>query len=380
MADPKKLPNGKWQLRFRYKDPITNTWKDTSITKPTKKACRDFETEFKSKIMRGENTEAIKLLDFYDIWVDTFKKNKVSAGRMQKIALTRKNLEAFFGNKQLLNGITKVKYQQWINWLAEPGAINEKGLAVETVSNRHNIVKSMFLEAIDMQYIHSNPTRNIKITGQKPEKKSNRTISIEDLRKFKEALLERENTQSKYFILVQLYTGARYQEVAALKWDNLDEKNEVIKIENAYKYDAGQYRIGPTKTEAGVRSIDVPSSLFHYLKQHHIEQKKKILQGSLRNPNNFIFVSNKNMWPISNSSVNKYIKETCELANIERISSHSFRHARSDLLILAEADPIYIKTQLGHKEIIQSYEYASATEANRKKNKEKYELKFKDIL
>ena len=34
--------------------------------------------------MRGENTEAIKLLDFYDIWVDTFKKNKVSAGRMQK--------------------------------------------------------------------------------------------------------------------------------------------------------------------------------------------------------------------------------------------------------------------------------------------------------
>ncbi|EJC3118123.1 site-specific integrase, partial [Enterococcus faecalis] len=70
----------------------------------------------------------------------------------------------------------------------------------------------------------------------------------------------------------------------------------------------------------------------------------------------------------------------CELANIERISSHSFRHARSDLLILAEADPIYIKTQLGHKEIIQSYEYASATEANRKKNKEKYENKYKDIL
>ena len=81
-----------------------------------------------------------------------------------------------------------------------------------------------------MQYIHSNPTRNIKLTGQVPEKKSNKTISIDDLTKFKEALLSRENTTSKYFILVQLYTGARYQEVAALTWDRIDESNEVIKI------------------------------------------------------------------------------------------------------------------------------------------------------
>lgn len=88
----------------------------------------------------------------------------------------------------------------------------------------------MFLEALDMQYIHSNPTRNIKLTGQVPEKKSNKTISIDDLTKFKEALLSRENTTSKYFILVQLYTGARYQEVAALTWDRIDESNEVIKI------------------------------------------------------------------------------------------------------------------------------------------------------
>ena len=91
-------------------------------------------------------------------------------------------------------------------------------------------------------------------------------------------------------------------------------------------------------------------------------------------------MSDKNTWSISNSAINKYIKETCELAGIERISTHSFRHALSDFLILAEANPIYIKTQLGYKEITQSYEYTSATEANRRKNKEKYKSKFKDIL
>ncbi|WP_241694185.1 tyrosine-type recombinase/integrase [Enterococcus faecalis] len=380
MAEPKKLANGKWQLRFKYKDPITNEWKNKMITRSTKKACRDAETEFKSKIMRGENTEAIKLLDFYDIWVDTFKKNKVSAGRMQKIALTRKNLNDFFGDKQLLKGVTKVKYQQWINWLAKPGNINKKGLAVETVSNRHNIVKSMFLEALDMQYIHSNPTRNIKLTGQVPEKKSNKTISIDDLTKFKEALLSRENTTSKYFILVQLYTGARYQEVAALTWDSIDESNEVIKIKNAYQYDACPSRLFPPPSSSFFLPLSFPSSLFSSFPSSSLSLPSPIFLFSFLLPPLFLFFLSHPSCPLSPSSLNTYIKETCELANIERISSHSFRHARSDLLILAEADPIYIKTQLGHKEITQSYEYASATEANRKKNKEKYENKYKDIL
>ena len=41
------------------------------------------------------------------------------------------------------------------------------------------------------------------------------------------------------------------------------------------------------------------------------------------------------------------------------------------MMILADADPIYIKSQIGHKEISQSWGYASATEDNRKKNKNK---------
>ena len=76
MAEPKKLANGKWQLRFRYKDPITNEWKNKMITRSTKKACRDAETEFKSKIMRGENTEAIKLLDFMIFGLTLLKRIK----------------------------------------------------------------------------------------------------------------------------------------------------------------------------------------------------------------------------------------------------------------------------------------------------------------
>lgn len=41
--------------------------------------------------------------------------------------------------------------------------------------------------------------------------------------------------------------------------------------------------------------------------------------------------------------MNKYIKEICELVNIERILFYSFRYVCFDLLILVEVDLIYIK-------------------------------------
>lgn len=380
MATPKKLTNGKWRLRTRYQDPITNEWKEKSLTAETKKAVKEKEIDFLGKIARGEVVKKIKLLDFYDQWVDTFKKGKVSAGRMQKISLVRQNLLDFFGESQTLRGVDKLKYQKWINWLGTPNTVNKRGLSVETVSNRHNIVKSMFLEALDMQYIHSNPTKNIKIVGQKPERKSEKTISYEDTKKFRETLLKRNDSPSKFFVLTQLYTGCRYQEVAALKWEDLIPEDETIQINRAFKYDAGIKRFGSTKSEAGIRSVDAPNSLFTELKRYRKQQNLDMISGKLKNPHNIIFCNYKDGWPVSNSAVNKYIKETCELAKINRISTHSFRHARIDAMILAETDPIYIQSQIGHKDISQSYQYASSTKENHDKNKQKIQLFLKDIM
>lgn len=380
MAEPKKLENGNWHLRTRYQDPITNNWREKSHTADTRKAVKQKEIDFLAKISRGEIVKKIKLLDFYDIWVDTFKKGKVSSGRMEKINLVRKNLSDFYGENQILRGIDKIKYQKWINWLGTPGNVNKRGLAVETVNNRHNIAKSMFLEALDMQYIHSNPTRNIKLVGQKPIHKSEKTISYEDTKLFREALIKKNDSSSRFFVLTQLYTGSRYQEVAALTWDDLNEQDETIYIDKAFKYAAREKKFGPTKSEAGVRYIDVPPSLFNELKRYRLAQRKDMLSGKLKNPRNLVFCNYKDTWPISNSAVNKYIKEVCELAEVPRISSHSLRHARIDAMILAENDPVYIKNQIGHKEITQSYEYASNTKENRLKNKQKLQEYLKDIL
>ena len=49
-------------------------------------------------------------------------------------------------------------------------------------------------------------------------------------------------------------------------------------------------------------------------------------------------------------------------------------------MILAEADPVYMISQIGHKSVRQSYEYASNTQENREKNKGKVMDTIKDII
>lgn len=380
MAEPKMIKKGKWKLRTRYKDPMTNEWAEKSFTGKTRAEVKEKETDFLGKLMTGENVKKIGLVDFFNQYIETFKRGKISDGRVAKYELAAKYLEQFFGKKKTLNSLTKYNYQSYINWLASPEGPNSNGLSKTTVDDQHTIIKTAILEAIDMQYIRVNPTRNVKITGHKAVHSTEVTLSQEDAEKLKMTILGAPETTAKYFCLVQFYTGARYQEVAALKWDgDIDEENEQIIIDEAFKYDCGNYRFGATKTNAGYRKIDVHKNLFKYLKKWRAIQAQEILSGKLLNPRNLLFVS-RNTFPISNSAVNKYLKHWCEQAEVPRIRSHSFRHIRSDFFTLSEADPIYIMDQLGHSSVGQSFEYASATEDRRKKNKEKFESFFEEIL
>lgn len=381
MAEPKKIGPKTWLLRTRYKDPLTNEWREKKFTDETKAKTKNQETIFLSKLMNGQNMKSIGLVDFIENYIDTFKRGKISDGRVAKYELAALYLEEFFGRKKKLNEITKYNYQQYINWLGTEAGKRKNGLSKTTVEDQHTIVKTAILEALDMQYIKMNPTRNVKIIGREAEHDTVDTLSQADAGKLLDTLRQAPDSASKYFCLLQFYTGARYGEVAALRWDDdIDAQKEIVKIDKAFKYDRGNYRFGPPKSKASYRDIDAHKNLFTLLKKWKALQAQEILKRKILNPQNLIFVSEKNTWPISNSNINKYLKYWCKKAGVPRIRTHSFRHIRSDFLVLCEADPVYIAQQLGHASVQQSYEYASTTEDRRKKNKEKFEEYFKNVL
>lgn len=133
-----------------------------------------------------------------------------------------------------------------------------------------------------MGYISMNPTKNIKIIGQKVERICAKTISFNDILKFKEIILDKDDITVKYFIMTQVYTGARYQEVAALTLDDVLYDSQQLRINKAYEY-AKTRRFKEPKSPAGYRNIDINKKLIDLLNIHKLRLDKLVETKKIRN-------------------------------------------------------------------------------------------------
>ncbi|WP_413538877.1 hypothetical protein [Enterococcus malodoratus] len=89
MAEPKKLNNGLYKIRFRFKHPFTCKWVERSTTEKSKKLCREWEIMTLADNLVGMSPEKVNLLDFYRTWYETYKKHSVGFERRSKLECAR---------------------------------------------------------------------------------------------------------------------------------------------------------------------------------------------------------------------------------------------------------------------------------------------------
>lgn len=76
--------------------------------------------------------------------------------------------------------------------------------------------------------------------------------------------------RAKRAAMIMLFAGLRRGECAALTWADIDFKNNTISVKRAVEYPPnGPLQIKPPKTEAGLRTVDVPQLLIDYLKKEN---------------------------------------------------------------------------------------------------------------
>jgi len=83
------------------------------------------------------------------------------------------------------------------------------------------------------------------------------------------ALLAALDGNWKPLLLTAVFTGMRSSEIRGLRWQDVDLDKGEIRISQR----ADQFKeIGPTKSEAGVRTIPVPPVVINALKEHKLKQ------------------------------------------------------------------------------------------------------------
>lgn len=230
---------------------------------------------------------------------------------------------------------------------------DETPLSNKTVIEYHRLISTILAQADKELLIPYNPAS--KATPPKLKHKDANFFEFEDIEKMLECL-EREPLKWKVIVHLLIITGCRRGEIAGLKWDIVDWKNNRLHIcrNLLYSTQIGVYE-DTTKTEQSDRYITLPIETMELLKEYrrwYLLQVQKF--GSLWHNENYLFVQEKSASagkPMNPDTINSYLNSFSKRYDLPHINPHAFRHTQASILFFNGVDSVSISKRLGHSKV-----------------------------
>lgn len=226
-------------------------------------------------------------------------------------------------------------------------------LSNKTILEYHRFISAVLEQADKEMLIPYNPAR--KATPPKAKAHTANYFQIEDIERIRDCL-ENEPIKWKTLVHLLLISGARRGEIAGLKWNVVDWKNNRIHICNNLLYapDWGIYEES-TKTEESDRYITLPEETMNLLKEYRIWYLMQArMYGDQWHNTNYLFFQEKTSnvgKPIHPDTINSYLDSFSERYSLPHINPHAFRHTMASVLYFNNIDSISISKRLGHSKV-----------------------------
>ncbi|MFP7153050.1 tyrosine-type recombinase/integrase [Weissella paramesenteroides] len=179
-----------------------------------------------------------------------------------------------------------------------------------------------------------------------------------------------DDVKYRIYVLFRLlaFTGMRRGELLALKWSNIDYKNNLIHITKNLVTSAGvKDVIHPPKTKAGKRDVKVDNNTLAILHHWQAVQAKLTLASGLQSTG--IVFTNEDLTGYQNANkLRLWLIQIAKQANLPRIKVHGFRHTYATLAIQAGMNIKQLQYQLGHDDVQTTLSvYSGLTETDKAK-------------
>ncbi|MCY9807492.1 tyrosine-type recombinase/integrase [Lentilactobacillus senioris] len=356
MANIKKTSTG-YKARVSYVDP-SGTRKERSKSrfrtlKEAKAWTNELENSINNEVNIVDNRQTLP--EYFLKWFETFKKGKVALITEKEYLWTYKVLLNYFPTTSLEN-MSRAKFQRFINDFAY--GTNEQRVRKNIIDPKEQYHSKASVEKI---FVHTHSaisdavidgliprdfTSRIELTGHAPKSSELKYLDADDMFKLS-AEMERNislSSTGKTMIYTALLTGARYSEIAALTWQDVDWDNKTIEINKSWDYVFGGGFKAP-KTKSSYRTILVDDSLLRVFK---ILRSLQMAQTKFNNPNHLIFLNDIGTIP-SSSAVNKLLRKSHDNLGIKEITFHGLRHTHASYLLYQGVKMEYISKRLGHR-------------------------------
>ena len=250
----------------------------------------------------------------------------------------RHHIKPALGNK-MLRSITQRDVQKFYNALgrktykASDG--NERRLADATVRGVHMLLHEIMEAAVRSRLIVMNPTDGTVIP--KLNRPPMKILNEEQLDKFMKAI--RAEPLWYDFFYTEITTGLRRGEICGLKWCDLDETNGTLKIcRSIHSAPGGALEVGNPKTEKGTRTILLPPSTLHVLKERRKMALTEWIFPSLLEPEK----------PTAPSAAYHRLKVILKAAGLPDIRFHDLRHTFATTALEHGLDVKTLSAIIGH--------------------------------
>lgn len=277
------------------------------------------------KRMINEVNNTIYFWDYFEKWIEVYKKGAIRDVTMNKYYMTLSWIKKL-APTLLLKDMTRIAYQQILN---EYALEHER----QTTMDFHHQLKGAIMDAVDEGLIPRDPTRKAIIKGKQPRAKKLKYLNQFELHSLLSTLYLKDEITWDWFILLVAKTGMRFSEALAITPADFDFAHQTVSVSKTWDY-KGKGGFSPTKNASSVRKIQIDWQTvvqFSSLVQNLPEDRP-------------IFIKQK----IYNSTVNDVLERHCKEAGIPVITIHGLRHTHASLLLFAGVSTASVARRLGH--------------------------------
>ena len=280
-----------------------------------------------------------KVGEWMDEWLETFLPNIEETTRVGYKTKIRCYIKPALGDI-FLKALRTEHIQKMINDMID------KGLSPKNIRDTFNNINAAMKKAVKTKLISHNPCDAVEL----PKLKKYRA-TVYPPKMIHKLLDIAKGTEMYLPVFLLVMVGLRRGELLALRWTDIDFKNNVLKVrKNMVNGENGSIIKAP-KSEAGVRDIQLGSDVMEILREARLEYMNDAFEYGTGFQNLNFVIHQKDGSPLKPDSMTQKWGRFLEMHNLPKIRLHDLRHSNATALIQAGVNARVVQQRLGHSDV-----------------------------
>lgn len=336
----RKRPDGRWEGRFRVKDPATGKCKDKSVYAKTYAEAKEKLAEVKYRLDR-EAKDTAAMCEGSDILLEEIAKEWLTRTAVSKKRSTYIKYRRIY-EKHLVEKFRGISLADLIE---NGGILLREKFCTENGKLSDSLTKSIYC-VLNQILQYGNVTYHANITLQDMPRRSKTMKPVNPLTQSEQICLLRKLYQnmdgSNLGILLCLSTGLRLGEICALKWSDIDLNGKILYVNRTVQRIAVDQEYKKTilwedtpKSIFSKREIPIPDNIVPYLLSMN-RSTEYVISGDV---------------PTEPRTYQYRFQKILFEAGIARHNFHILRHTFATNCISSGADIKSLSEILGHSSV-----------------------------